>query len=241
MGYTSKFKRELDAEQQAHIATSEELGEALQVAQYLASKVESLRNVVATLAMGADLKIELRGYSEELERMERIVLARAASRLSEAPPAADYVEYAGDAHQAVMPPPPKSRKLGYGSSDAAVDLMLPFPSSDGLTVNPADIFSSDIVCPSDFTWATTYSDQQVPEPEPEPEPEQEFIDLEALERQLEAAWEVMGELAHTPVAMRILHKAEGLTREQLERMRGILEVDVEARTDMFVFADDLLG
>ncbi|TKA65466.1 hypothetical protein B0A55_09284 [Friedmanniomyces simplex] len=193
MGHTSKYKRELIAEQQAHIATSEELGEALQVAQYLASKVESLRNVLATLAMGADLKIELRGYSEELEGMERIVLA-------------------------LMPPPPKRRKLEYGSSDAAVDLMLPFPSSDGLTVNPADIFSSDIVCPSDLTWATTYSDQPLPEPEPEPEPEQEVIDLEALEQQIEAAREVMaGEDA------------------------GILEVDVEARTDMFVFADDLLG
>ncbi|KAK0247668.1 hypothetical protein B0A54_16858 [Friedmanniomyces endolithicus] len=239
MGQPSKFKRELEAERQAHSATSEDLNEALQVAQYLALKVESLRNVIATLAMGTELKIGLDGYSEDLEEMERIVLERAASRAWGVLPA-DDTHYAKDVRETSMPPPPnkrtKRRKRGHASSDAATNFRQHFPSSDGFTINPADIFGSNAVCPpSDLTWATTYSDQALPEPEPE------SIDLEALERQLEEAREVMGELADTPVAVRILHKAEGLTREQLERMRRVLEVDVEARTDMVVFADGLLG
>jgi len=72
MGQPSKFKRELEAERRAYAATSEELDEALQVAQYLALKVESLRSVIATLAMGTELKIGLHGYSEDLEEMERM-------------------------------------------------------------------------------------------------------------------------------------------------------------------------
>ncbi|KAK1073292.1 hypothetical protein LTR12_006138 [Friedmanniomyces endolithicus] len=236
MGHPSKYKRELEAERQAHTATSGDLDEALQVAQYLALKVESLRNVIATMAMGTELKIGLHGYSEDLEEMERIVLARAAS-----PPlgVADDTEFIEDVRESSMPPPPpkhrKRRKLRHASSDAVMDFKQHFPSSDGFTINPAYLFSSDAAYPSDLTWATTYSDQALPEPE------SDLIDLEALERQLEEAREVMGELADTPVAVRILHKAEGLTRGQLERMRRILEVDVEARTDMFVFADDLLG
>jgi len=72
MGQPSKFKRELEAERRAYAATSEELDEVLQVAQYLALKVESLRSVIATLAMGTELKIGLHGYSEDLEEMERM-------------------------------------------------------------------------------------------------------------------------------------------------------------------------
>ncbi|KAK1822328.1 hypothetical protein LTR12_003268 [Friedmanniomyces endolithicus] len=240
MGHPSKIKRELEAERHAHTATSEELDEALQVAQYLALKVESLRSVIATLAMGTELKIGLHGYSEDLEEMERIVLARAASQLLGILQT-DDTYYVEDVRDSSMPPPlhkhRKRRKLGPASSDAAMDFKQHFPSSDGFTVNPADLFSSDAAYPSDLTWATTYSDQALPQPEPE----SDLIDLEALERQLEEAREVMGELADTPVAVRILHKAEGLTRGQLERMRRILEVDVEARTDMIVFADGLLG
>ncbi|KAK0356247.1 hypothetical protein LTR91_011957 [Friedmanniomyces endolithicus] len=238
MGQPSKFKRELEAERRAYAATSEELDEVLQVAQYLALKVESLRSVIATLAMGTELKIGLHGYSEDLEEMERIVLARAASQ-----PLGilqtDDTYYVEDVRDSSMPPPlhkhRKRRKLGPASSDAAMDFKQHFPSSDGFIINPADLFSSDAAYPSDLTWATTYSDQALPEPVPE------SIDLEALERQLEEAQEVMGKLADTPVAVRILHKAEGLTRGQLERMRKVLEVDVEARTDMIVFADGLLG
>ncbi|KAK1069415.1 hypothetical protein LTR74_004981 [Friedmanniomyces endolithicus] len=238
MGHPSKIKRELEAERRAYAATSEELDEALQVAQYLALKVESLRSVIATLAMGTELKIGLHGYSEDLEEMERIVLQRVASRIPGGLPA-DDIEHVDDVRETSMPPPPlkhkKRRKLRHASSDAAVDFKQHFPSSDGFTINPADLFSSDAAYPSDLTWATTYPDQALPEPE------SDLIDLEALEPQLEEAREVMGELADTPVAVRILHKAEGLTRGQLERMRRILEVDVEARTDMIVFADGLLG
>ncbi|KAK0337206.1 hypothetical protein LTR91_004289 [Friedmanniomyces endolithicus] len=238
MGHPSKIKRELEVERRAHTATSRDLDEALQVAQYLALKVESLRSVIATLAMGTELTIGLHGYSEDLEELERIVLARVASRPLGV---ADDTQFVEDVRESSLPPPLhehiKRRKLGHPSSDAAMDFKQHFPSSDGLTINPAELFSSDAAYPSDLTWATTYSDQALPELEPEPD----LIDLEALERQLEEAREVMGKLADTPVAVRILHKAEGLTRGQLERMRRVLEVDVEARTDMVVFADGLLG
>lgn len=71
MGYTSKYKRELDAEREYHIATRKRLGQALQVTQYLQAKIETLRGVVAGLSMGSELEIPLPCFSEDLEVMER--------------------------------------------------------------------------------------------------------------------------------------------------------------------------
>lgn len=125
----------------------------------------------------------------------------------------------------------KRRKLKHTSSNAAADLTSYVASSDG--VDPAAAFSSDSVCPTDLILATT---------SPLPVSEPDSVDLEALEQQLELAQEVLGrEMAETPVGQRILHKAEGLTREQLERMWVILNESDEARTSISAFADQLFA
>ena len=72
----SKQKRELQAAQEAHQTTRQRYSEALQVAQYLKVKVESLRNVIAGLTAGAPLQIVLDGYSYEFEELEHKWVAK---------------------------------------------------------------------------------------------------------------------------------------------------------------------
>ncbi|KAK3117923.1 hypothetical protein LTR53_000215 [Teratosphaeriaceae sp. CCFEE 6253] len=230
-----KRKQELDALQAAHSATRLELDEALQVAQYLDTKVETLRSFVAGLTIGTELKIMLPGYSEDLERMQSTVLGRAAYQTREA----YYASIREAAFPAPEPPTKRQRRSGrlqHPSSDLLLNQSQDFISSDGLTIDPARIFSSDALRSSDTIPSWMNSD-----PPAYPDPEPVAVDLVALDQQMGHARAVMGELADTPVAQRILHQAETLTREQMERMRSTLEANVEARTNLFAFADDLLG
>ncbi|KAK3658962.1 hypothetical protein LTR56_001399 [Elasticomyces elasticus] len=215
MGYTSIYRVQLDTEKTAHTATREQLHEALQTAQYLKMKVESLRNVIADLTLGTELKIPLEGYCEELEEIEARVLAYAAdpAMLAEIKP----TKKAPRKRQQLSN---KRRKVKHTSSDATADLMSSFSAHGSLTVNPADLQ----IC------------------HPTPPPEIEFIDPAILERNAGLAKEVLGEeLMACPVAIRILQKAEELTREQMERMKWILEGDGEARERVEVFAEGLFG
>ncbi|KAK5691523.1 hypothetical protein LTR97_011516 [Elasticomyces elasticus] len=215
MGYTSVYRVQLDTEKTAHIATREQLHEALQTAQYLKMKVESLRNFIADLTLGTELKIPLDGYCEELEEIEARVLAYAAdpAMLAEIRPTKKAPRKKQQASN-------KRRKVKHTPSDATADLMASFSAHESLTVNPADL-------------CITY---------PTPPPEVEFIDPLILERNAGLAKEVLGEeLMACPVAVRILQKAEELTREQMERMKWILEGDGEARERVEVFAEGLFG
>ncbi|KAK5738375.1 hypothetical protein LTR17_006094 [Elasticomyces elasticus] len=214
MGYTSVYRVQLDTEKTAHIATREQLHEALQTAQYLKMKVESLRNVIAELTLGTELKIPLDGYCEELEEVEGRVLAYAAD-----PALLAKIQPTKKAPRKKQQSSNKRRKLKHTPSDATADLMSSFSAHENLTVNPADL-------------CITY-------PTPPPQ-EIEFIDPLILERNAGLAKEVLGEeLMACPVAVRILQKAEELTREQMERMKWILDGDVEARERVEVFAEGL--
>jgi hypothetical protein len=108
-----------------------------------------------------------------------------------------------------------------------VNLLQNCMTSDAVTINPADIFSSEFVS-SQTLPSSDYIDP-------------ETIDPEILAEQLVHAAEVLGELAGTEVAQRILLKAPLLSLAQLERIKGVLELCEEARTNMFVFADIMLG
>ncbi|KAK4560658.1 hypothetical protein LTR86_005236 [Recurvomyces mirabilis] len=221
----SKQKRELRAEKDHHKTTRYEHIEALQVAQYLKHKVKSLRNVVAQITAGEQMSIMLQGYSHELELMELKVLDRAATyEIEEAPT---------DMEDMPVPSSPptkrKARELKHFSSDGVKDVHQNTISSDSLTINPADIFSGDLHMTSDTSLF------------PSDGIEPEHIDPELLAEQLLQAREILGELADSIVAQRVLHMAPLLSREQLERVRNVLETNVEARENIFVFADDLLG
>ncbi|KAK5150027.1 hypothetical protein LTS14_010499 [Recurvomyces mirabilis] len=221
----SKQKRELRAEKDHHRATRYEHIEALQVAQYLKRKVKSLRNVVAQITAGEQMSIMLQGYSHELEMMELKVLDRAATyEIEEAPT---------DIEDMPMPSSPlrkrKARKLKSVSSDGGPDILQNSNTSDSLTIDPAGIFSGDLHMTSDTSLF------------PSDGIEAEHIDPELLAEQLLQAREILGELADTMVAQRVLRMAPLLSREQLERVRNVLETNVEARENIFVFADDLLG
>ncbi|KAK4957195.1 hypothetical protein LTR10_005153 [Elasticomyces elasticus] len=236
MGYTSVYRVQLDTEKTAHIATREQLHEALQTAQYLKMKVESLRNVIADLTLGTELKIPLDGYCEELEDIEARSVATLGTKIAVSDDVlmleCRVLAYAADpAMLAEIKPTKKAprkkqqscnkrRKVKHTPSDATADLMASFSVHENLTVNPADLQISY----------------------PSPPPEIEFIDPLILERNVGLAKEVLGEeLMACPVAIRILQKAEELTREQMERMKWILEGDVEARERLEVFAEGLFG
>ncbi|KAK6427522.1 hypothetical protein LTR81_000394 [Elasticomyces elasticus] len=216
MGYTSVYRVQLDTEKTAHIATRVQLHEALQTAQYLKMKVESLRNVIADLTLGTELNIPLDGYCEELEEIEAKVLAYASD-----PALLAKILPTKKAPRKKQQPSNKRRKVKHTPSDATADLMSSFSAHENLTVNPADL-------------CITY-------PTPPPQ-EIEFIDPAILERNAGLAKEVLGEeLMACPVAVRILQKAEELTREQMERMKWIFDGDVEARERVEVFAEGLFG
>ncbi|KAK5744722.1 hypothetical protein LTR17_001798 [Elasticomyces elasticus] len=215
MGYTSVYRVQLDTEKTAHVATREQLHKALQTAQYLKMKVESLRNVIADLTLGTELKIPLDGYCEELEDIEARVLAYAAdpALLAEILPTRKTPRKKQQSSN-------KRRKVKHTPSSTTADLLSSFATHENLTVNPADLQ----IC------------------HPTPPPEIEFIDPLILERNAGLAKEVLGEeLMACPVAVRILQKAEELTREQMERMKWILDGDVEARDRVEVFAEGLFG
>jgi len=158
------------------------------------------------------------------------VLERAALRSRET-----ALVIASDGLQASEPPRKRQRRarLQHATSEIAAELFQQSTSSDALTVNPANIFTSDAAFPTDSSTQYFSSDP--------PAPEEDLVDAATQAHNLAHARLVMGELADTPVAQRILRKAGVLTREHLEKMKFIMQLDVEARTDMLAFADDLLG
>ncbi|KAK5117657.1 hypothetical protein LTR62_005080 [Meristemomyces frigidus] len=230
----AQHKNAIKVEKDHHRTTRQEHIEALQVAQYLKMKVKCLRGLIARLTIGTHMSIELNGYSPDLERLEIEVLDRALTH---------EIEEAETDLDNIMPPPSSppvkrqrrprgSKETIRTSSDGAIDILQNFSSSQGTTINPADLFSSDsnVMPSSDSTFPSSHWI------------EPEVIDPELLAEQYLQATEILGpELADTVVAQRVLWKAPLLTRGELLRMRVVLTETVEAREDMFVFARELLG
>lgn len=157
------------------------------------------------------------------------VLERANIKLSDG-----SFEIEEDEKVEISSSPRKRRKPNSTSSSRAAELLDFVDTSDGNTMNPTDLFSSDAVFPSDATIATEVEPASVPEPEPS-------IDPDLLAEQLQNAGFVLGELIDCMVAQRILRKAPMLTREHLERMKMVFELAPASREDVCVFADVMLG
>ncbi|KAK3658964.1 hypothetical protein LTR56_001401 [Elasticomyces elasticus] len=58
-------------------ALQQQLDEALKVADYLKQKLDSLEDIIDDLSEGQDVKAVFKGYSDDMENLERTVLKKA--------------------------------------------------------------------------------------------------------------------------------------------------------------------